>query len=440
MSARTTNQFLRRWGATIVVVVATLALWTAAKINTPQPPDLWPWLAPSQMTAQLSVAFMALALVAGGRSKTLEWMFGGLDKAVKLHRILGPAALILAVVHLALLVPPWIGRGLPAGELFIPFVDDNHRTPDILLTYGFFVLAAAAYASRLRYENWQWTHRVNGVLFIVFMFRLLEEPGTVADYEPLRFWIVFLTLAGAGAFLYRVLLFRRLGPRSRYTVEKVVQRSGDAFDLVLRPKSRRLLYDPGCFAFISLPDDPTIPAELHPFSFSSSPVGRNMRFSIRAVGDYTRALRDVAPGAAVDVYGPFGGFTPHAFVDYRRLVLVGAGIGVTPFLSMLSFETTNDDFRRIWLYYVVRDAEDAPYDRELAEGHLQADSYVSYTLWATRERGRITAAAIVDDLEGLDDYAVMLCGTDAFNRDMTRQFRALGLPAERIISEEFSFR
>jgi len=34
----------------------------------------------------------------------------------------------------------------------------------------------------------------------------------------------------------------------------------------------------------------------------------------------------------------------------------------------------------------------------------------------------------------------MLCGTNAFNRDMRRQFLEVGLPSHRIIAEDFAFR
>jgi ferredoxin-NADP reductase len=34
----------------------------------------------------------------------------------------------------------------------------------------------------------------------------------------------------------------------------------------------------------------------------------------------------------------------------------------------------------------------------------------------------------------------MLCGSNPFIRDMRRQFRALGVPARRILAEEFQIR
>ncbi len=430
----------RQYALVGFVGLTTLTLWGLAKISVVQPSDLWPWRGPSQALSILALALMAVQLLAGARSRTLEWLFGGLDRAIRLHRAVGLTAMILLVAHLLLLVPARAAQGAPLADLFVPFYSPGARTIDILIFYAFVALAFLAYNKSLPYARWQWLHRANGILFMVFSIHIVLAPGSIHDYEPLRTWMVFLGFAGSLAFLYRVLLFRRIGPRYRYALDRIEPQGGNAYNLVLRPVQRRMLYDPGTFAFIAVPHSPPLPAELHPFSFSSTPVSRELRFSIRALGDYTKALRALPAGAAVDVYGPFGGFTPHAFESYRRLVLIGAGIGITPFLSMLAFELTNNDFRRIWLYYVVRERTDAGYDEEIRSNHLRADSYIDYELWVTKERGHITAAAIAEAVMPIDDYAVMLCGTQPFNRDLTRQFRKLGVPAARIISEEFAFR
>src|SRR6185503_17588387 len=157
-------------------------------------------------------------------------------------------------------------------------------------------------------------------------------------------------------------------------------------------------YEPGTFVFLRIPSLEGQQKELHPFSISSSPVERDLRVSIRTVGDFTRRLPALAVGTHLDVYGPFGGFTSHRFAPFRRIVCIGAGIGITPFLGMLAFELSNHDFRRIWVYYVVRDEKDAVYDSEIRESYLNAESYIDYALWPTATRGRITAAQIAADV------------------------------------------
>ena len=103
-----------------------------------------------------------------------------------------------------------------------------------------------------------------------------------------------------------------------------------------------------------------------------------------------------------------------------------SGIGITPFLSMLAFEETNRDFRRIWLYYVVHDADHAPYDEEIRSSYLKADSFIDYIRWDSGARGRLTAAQVMEDVQ-LDNFAVMLCGRPEFVSALVRQFHALAV-------------
>ncbi len=78
--------------------------------------------------------------------------------------------------------------------------------------------------------------------------------------------------------------------------------------------------------------------EWHPFTISSAPERTHLGFHIRSLGNWTSALRaHVEQGrgeltAYVD--GPYGSPSAHIF-EQRNVVLIGAGIGVTPFASVL---------------------------------------------------------------------------------------------------------
>jgi predicted ferric reductase len=174
----------------------------------------------------------------------------------------------------------------------------------------------------MSYERWQSVHRLTRLVFLGGAAHAAIEPGTIADFQPLRTWI--------------------------------------------------------------------------------EPVDRDLRLSIRTVRDFTRRLPAFKSGACLDIYGPFGGFTSHRFAPFRRLVGIGAGIGITPFLGMLAFELSNRDFLRIWLFYVVRDEQEAVYDSEIRESYLEAESYIDYTMWLTSSRGRITAAQVAAEIAPLE--------------------------------------
>jgi len=61
----------------------------------------------------------------------------------------------------------------------------------------------------------------------------------------------------------------------------------------------------------------------------------------------------------------------------------------------------------------VSDADHAPYDAEIRSSHLKADSFIDYFLWDGAQRGRLTAAQVIEEVQ-LDNYAVMLCGRPEF--------------------------
>ena len=429
-----------RGGWLVAAAIAiTTGLWVAGRWELLGLTSFWFWLVPVQLTMLWSAALACLAILAVVRAQALEPLFGGLDRAVRLHRRLGLAALILLVLHVLVLAIDAASKTGTFLHMLVPFWPEA-RSVDILIFYALMGLGVLAYDRRLRHERWLILHRLIGALFLLGTIHAATEPGTIAEFEPLRTWIVVLLLVGAGAWLYRILLFRRFGPRYAYKVESAKQHGDRVIDLVMRPLQRRMMYEPGTFAFIGVPSLTDHRRELHPFSISSSPVDRDLRVSVRQIGDFTKRLSSLKQGDAVEVYGPFGGFTPQRFAPYRRLVWVGAGIGITPFLGMLAFELSNHDFRRIWLYYVARNAAEAAYDEEIRTRFLAAESYIDYELWLTADSGRITAAKIAETVAPFGDYAVMLCGTTAFVHDLAKQFRALGLPSERIILEELQFR
>lgn len=426
------------WWLVLSALGITTILWVLGRSAAPAPAQFRYWLEPSLLISAWSITLLALLLLANTRSRKIEPFFGGLDRAVRLHRQLGPITVGLVLVHVVLYIPPQLGFGGSLADLIIPFHSprgaEGFNALILWLVVGWTVLA---YTKGFRYERWLSLHGVFGPIFILTSAHALMLGPTINAYEPLRFWMWLLVLLGTGAWLYRVVLYRWFAPRFRYSVQRVDQTSENTVDLVMRPKSRRMLYEPGTFIFINRPDRDR--RELHPFSISSSPAERDLRVSVQMVGDFTRDLLSLQPGDPIEVFGPFGGFTPHRYAGYRRLICVGSGIGITPFLSILRFEAINNDFRRIWLYYIAKDATRAPYDAEIRDAVPKADSFIDYELWQTAERGRPTAKTLLEATQPLDGVAVMLCGRPEFVREMARQFQEAGIPAERIIAEDFHF-
>jgi predicted ferric reductase len=423
--------------AVAVPLAVTTILWIASKFREESD---WPALTAatgvSQLLSLYSIVLMAIGLGMTARSRTLEGVYGGLDKSYQLHARLGEVALSLMLVHLVALIPDSTQR----LALFVPFVGAWWKTLATIAIWIFAFQAAMAYWKRLSYQSWLAIHKWMGVPFILASVHAVAASSDVRDFEPLRFWMLLWMLLGGVAWIYRTFFYAAVGPRHDYVVVGTQARGNATWDLMLRHTTVRMNYEPGKFAFVSVKDCPGLPAEHHPFSISSSPVQRELRFSFKEVGDYTKALPSVTRGTPVEVYGPFGQFTLHQLGDHRRLIWIAGGIGITPFLSMLAFESTNDDFRKVWLFYSVRHEAEAVYHEEI-EGHITAaDSYIDYVKWVSEERGLLTAEAVIEITGPIDEYAIMLCGPPAMAHALRQQFLRKGFRPDRIVFEDFSFR
>ncbi|XP_048210511.1 NADPH oxidase 3 [Perognathus longimembris pacificus] len=141
--------------------------------------------------------------------------------------------------------------------------------------------------------------------------------------------------------------------------------------LELHMKKRDFKMAPGQYIFIQCPAISSL--EWHPFTLTSAPQEDFFSVHIRAAGDWTGALVKAfgtdgpplkelcsLPRLAVD--GPFGASLTDVF-HYSVSVCVAAGIGVTPFASLLKsmwYECheprTPPGLSKVYFYWICREA------------------------------------------------------------------------------------
>ncbi|MEM7026251.1 MAG: ferric reductase-like transmembrane domain-containing protein, partial [Pseudomonadota bacterium] len=283
---------------TIAVLAVTTVLWAIGSFATGLPGPL-AWEAAYDLSLLWALALTALALVAGSPARSLEPWFGGLDRAIGLHRVIGPASVALLLLHVAFAIPIWM---VQAGPVLFDSPGSAAFWGLALAALVFAVLTALSYRRQLRNKTWKLLHRLYGPLFLVVAYPSLFAVGSIATFEPLRLWMALLVFAGTGALIHRWFFFRHFGPRYRYAVDRTIDRGSDVYDLVLQPTETRMSYAPGNFVFVSIPSHPEITNEMHLFSVSSSPATRGLRLSVRAAGAFSTALRELPQGWPVDVF------------------------------------------------------------------------------------------------------------------------------------------
>jgi ferredoxin-NADP reductase len=134
-------------------------------------------------------------------------------------------------------------------------------------------------------------------------------------------------------------------------------------------KPRNFLFKAGQFVDLALLDVQSDGSTTltHTFSIASSPFAEEIMVTTRMRNTaFKRALSTLAIGAEVRIKGPMGSFTLHNNVS-RPAVFVAGGIGIAPFLSMISYAAVNKVHPPIFLFYVNRYLEGAAFMDTLRE-------------------------------------------------------------------------
>ena len=179
------------------------------------------------------------------------------------------------------------------------------------------------------------------------------------------------------------------------------------------------------------------------YSLSAAPNGREYRISVKreAGGRASNYLHDqVNVGDQLELFAPAGDFTlSHS---KRPLVLIGAGVGVTPLLTML--ESAVQQERPIRFIHCARHAGVQAFASrvdELAAAHPQVQRF--YCLEEPRAddgadaHGRLSREHLQNWLPEQRDADVYFLGPKPFMANLRRDLRELGVPDERVRYEFF---
>jgi ferredoxin-NADP reductase/MOSC domain-containing protein YiiM len=201
-----------------------------------------------------------------------------------------------------------------------------------------------------------------------------------------------------------------------------------AEDRTVLPRPR-----PGQYLTIRIPGES---APMRSYSLSGDPTARDYRISVKREdrGQVSRWLHDhVQPGSVLDVAAPRGDFI---LTDAdTAVVLISAGIGVTPVLAMLHSLAAANSTREIWWLHTVRDAPSQAFAAE-AQALIESLPHARQRVFYSRRGDRMDRQAL--DALGLPtDASVYVCGPDQFMTDMRDALTAAGVDPVKIHSELF---
>ncbi len=192
------------------------------------------------------------------------------------------------------------------------------------------------------------------------------------------------------------------------------------------------------------------PAPVRSYSLSSDPGAGPYRISVKrepqgVVSAYIQSR--LQPGALLDVAAPRGEFV---LADASTpVLLISAGIGVTPVLAMLHQLADAGSTRDVWWIHTARDARQHAFADEahrLLRSLPQAHEHIFYTAAGDAPSapfpviaGRPTPAALAGLGLPLDGVAY-ICGPAPFMAAMQDALAGLGFTSDRLHTELFGAR
>lgn len=289
----------------------------------------------------------------------------------------------------------------------------------------------------------------------------LDRAVRITDALPLRAtfgaWSPSSLMAGdwQQADARRTALEGRNNWRS-FRIARIKQESSSIRSFWLEPADGQpvLPFAPGQFLSLRLqPDGDTRPL-IRSYTVSSGPSEDMYRISVKREegGDVSRYLHDrMKPGDVLEIRAPRGSFTLDTG-QHRPAVLLAAGVGITPMVSMakqvLHEGLRTRHLRPLTIVHSARTDADRAFRDELTSLAKASGNGIRYISLLSQPEtglisgrdcdfvGRITSDVLRTTLP-LDDYDFYICGPAEFMQDTYDILHSLGVPDHRIATEGF---
>jgi ferredoxin-NADP reductase/MOSC domain-containing protein YiiM len=190
----------------------------------------------------------------------------------------------------------------------------------------------------------------------------------------------------------------------------------------------------GQYLTLRIATAPDTPPAVRSYSLSSAPGAAEYRISVKRDGLVSNYIHDhLQAGMEIDVAAPRGDFVLTG--DTGPVVLVSAGVGITPVMAMLHALAAKEASRPLWWIHVARDRAQQAFASEAGE-LLKALPLAHQQVFYTADGKRPTA----DQFRALGLPAAAtayICGPAGFMTAMTETLAGLGIARDRIHTELF---
>lgn len=436
-------------------VAAAVALWLAdgGTAGFSSPAGTFTALGIVAGLAGMDLVLLMLLLVA--RLPVIDGAVGH-DRALEFHRKLGKPSLYLLLAHGVLLA---VGYGLaegldPVSEAVALWV----QVPDMWLAYVSTVLFIAvvvtslvAVRRRFPYEFWYVVHLLTYAAVLTSLPHQFSVGRLFAEGTWQRwYWLAVCIGTGAALVHYRVLEPIVATARHQLRISRVSAVSHGVVNIEMTGRHLGELSGSGGRFFIWRFLAPGHWWHPHPFSLSAEPFdvdaddGGRLRITVRNLGRGSASLARLKPGTRVSVEGPYGLFSTAAR-SRRHVVMIGAGIGVTPIRALLESTPFAPGDATVILrghspsgLYLRDEILDLCQRRGATLFHLTGRRPPGTQTWLPEGEAR-SGYGLSSFAPDVADADVYVCGPDGWARSVLADARGAGVRDEQLHYERFDW-
>ena len=417
---------------------AVLALWwydTATVAGAGQ------WLTGAGRISGLLAGYTApVLLLLMARIPVLERGLGA-DRLARWHAVGGRYLVGLLTAHLLTVIWGYaltVRRGV-VGEgvdIVLHYPDMLKAAFGTLLMFGVGAVSARAARRRIGYDAWYYLHLTTYLAVALCFAHQLSNGADLGEGPARAAWYVLYLGTAAVLGWYRLAVPWLRDRRHRMRVAEVrTEAPGVVSVFVTGQRLDELRAEAGQFFRLQF-QAPGLRWSANPYSLSAPPHPHFLRFTVKDLGSHSAAVARLRPGTPVRAEGPYGAFTARRVHGGRPVLLLAAGVGITPLRAL--FETVPARRGALTLVYRASRPQDVVFRAELDAVAAARGARVHYLIGPRTEVGGI-GAALARLVPGLARHEVFVCGPDAMAEDAVRDLRAAGVPRTRIHHESFSF-
>jgi predicted ferric reductase len=364
----------------------------------------------------------------------------GQVRLVKWHRTVGGWPIALIALHIVFIT---LGYAEASHVSFLSqFWAFIMHYPDVLAaTVAFALMIAAGVTSipavrrTMRYQSW-WAVHLYLYLAMLLAFAHEIKTGVMFIGHPLAtdLWVAISVAALAALIGVRIIRPIARNLRHQLRISNVREEAPGVYSIVVKGRHLSNFEVSGGQFFQWRFMARGLWWHSHPYSLSAMPRPPFIRVTIKQLGMQSLAATRLKPGTRVFVEGPYGVFTRHAR-RADRVVLIGAGVGISPIRALLEDLPPNT---KVTVILRASSVEDIVHRSEVTQMVHEREGKL-HEIVGSRKKVGLNGQLLRKLVGNLNNTDVFVCGPAGFSEGVTENLLRLGARRERIHEEAFAF-